>query len=217
MTPTRTRTAAEIVDFTWWAVGNASYDDAESDPLISARPDFPYRPLQEHPALFVRFADLPGSLESFTEFMVEYGCLTVPEGDRLSVWRAEHDAMQEAVALFEGLDSELIAGRRDETKAELADLINAGLARHGVNPEVVPSRVPRQKGYLSHRVRDLAGAMWLQIAVAVDGDRQYAVCPVCLKRYDATDATDRREFCGDKCRAKAHYRRRKGGETHDNS
>lgn len=202
-----------MLDFTWWTVGEIAYDDAEADPLIRTCPDLPYRPLQEHPALFVRFADLSGDLPSFAEFMAEYGPLLSPEGDRLSVWTTEHDAMQEAVALFEALDSEIVSSRREETKGALADLINAGLARHGINPEVVPSRVPCQKGYLSYRVRDLAGAMWLQAAVAVDGDRKYAICPVCEKRYDATDATDRREFCGDKCRAKAHYRRRKGGEA----
>lgn len=46
------------------------------------------------------------------------------------------------------------------------------------------------------------------------GEREttFKACPMCEKRFDVTEATERRKFCSDKCRAKAHYRKRRWGD-----
>lgn len=58
----------------------------------------------------------------------------------------------------------------------------------------------------------LLGALWLQFALAVDGDREYRSCETCGQFFELNPATARtnRRYCSDACRSKA-YRIRMGG------
>ncbi|HEY5467566.1 MAG TPA: hypothetical protein VIK85_00490 [Coriobacteriia bacterium] len=72
---------------------------------------------------------------------------------------------------------------------------------------------PTEKAYgaglrLTYVVYTLEAAMWLQLALAIDGNREYATCPVCGKWWDRTDARAHKEVCSDKCRAKRSYQER---------
>jgi len=53
---------------------------------------------------------------------------------------------------------------------------------------------------LTYAVDDLREALWLQLALAIDGNRRYETCPVCGEQWDATGARSDRETCSDRCR-----------------
>lgn len=57
------------------------------------------------------------------------------------------------------------------------------------------------------------GALWLQFAQAVDGDRDYRSCATCGQWFELDPAIARtnRRYCSDACRSKA-YRTRKEGK-----
>jgi hypothetical protein len=106
---------------------------------------------------------------------------------------------------------------REIIQAVLGQTIARALLRHGVAPTLVPDGGALGVGLrLSFSIQNLAGAIWLQFALAVDGERTYRTCPVCGKWWDATDARAHKMVCSDKCRAKKSYQARKGGETNDN-
>jgi hypothetical protein len=55
----------------------------------------------------------------------------------------------------------------------------------------------------------LLGAIWLQFALAVDGNRQYRQCEACGRPFEVAPdkARTSRRFCRDSCRVQAHRRR----------
>lgn len=66
---------------------------------------------------------------------------------------------------------------------------------------------------LTFEVRSLIAAMWLQFALAVDGQRDYRPCPVCGDWWDATDARSDRKTCSDRCRKRLHRQTLSGGQS----
>jgi len=64
---------------------------------------------------------------------------------------------------------------------------------------------------LTFEVRSLIAAMWLQFALAVDGQREYRPCPVCGDWWDATEARSDRKTCSDRCRKRMHRQAVSGG------
>jgi hypothetical protein len=64
---------------------------------------------------------------------------------------------------------------------------------------------------LTFEVRSLIAAMWLQFALAVDGQREYRPCPVCGDWWDATEARSDRKTCSDRCRKRMHRQAFSGG------
>jgi len=57
---------------------------------------------------------------------------------------------------------------------------------------------------LTFEVSSLIGAMWLQFALAVDGNRKYRACPECGEWWDATETRSDRQTCSDRCRKRRH-------------
>lgn len=57
---------------------------------------------------------------------------------------------------------------------------------------------------LTFEVSSLVGAMWLQFALAVDGNRRYRSCPECGEWWDATETRSDRQTCSDRCRKRRH-------------
>ena len=57
---------------------------------------------------------------------------------------------------------------------------------------------------LTFEVSSLIGAMWLQFALAVDGNRKYRSCPECGEWWDATETRSDRQTCSDRCRKRRH-------------
>lgn len=219
-TPKRKRTLAELSEFTWWMPQRgAHWSDDDPDPLLVLAPALPYCPLQEHTALFLEFADLEPDADAFSRFASEYGPLLKPDGNEpLSTWLEEHSKLRESTLWLEKLPGLSDMKEREEAQGWLMTRIQGGLARHSVTPTIRPNGLAFGVGLqLVFFVPNLAGAMWLQLAVAVDGDRKYKPCPVCSRRYDATHSRSHKQVCSDKCRAKKAYLRGRGGENNDDS
>ena len=53
---------------------------------------------------------------------------------------------------------------------------------------------------MTFQVDSLIAAMWLQLALAIDGKRKYRSCPVCGRWWDATAARSDKLTCSDRCR-----------------
>ena len=103
-------------------------------------------------------------------------------------------------------------GQQDEVfqigMSNLRRLINVKLAS-GVSPKLHWERNRSRLGiYLTPQ--DLLAAMWLQMALAVDGDKNYRQCPECQNWFEVSPSTARSDkvFCSTACRVRA-YRRRK--------
>lgn len=206
--------------FLWHMADEAEWSDDE-DPVLKVRVVFPYRPLIESPALFLDFVALDGTPESFADFALEYGPLFgLWDPEKLSAWQDEHTRLSEAVALLEDLQAGRVRDNRDYVQRKLGSAITQGLSDHHVTPTVRPSGVIYGAGMqLAFRVISLIGGMWLQLAVAADGERKYLPCEVCGKRMDITDAPSHKRVCGPNCRAKRAYLKKtgqwEGGEDND--
>lgn len=132
----------------------------------------------------------------------------------LSEWQGEHRKLSDAVALFDALKSrtepEAVAIARryrdrdaDQTPREEVQDALARLIVQMLHAGVALSRDGKVFGTglrLTFSVRSLMDAMWLQLALAVDGDREYASCEVCGKWWDAMNAHPTKRTCGPRCR-----------------
>lgn len=109
-------------------------------------------------------------------------------------------------------------GRKDTSpriivRRILASLLTDAFTRHAVSTAFITDGSSLGLGIEpSYKVRDLVGALWVQLALAVAGNRTYRSCPVCGKWWDATDARSHKTVCSDNCRAKRSYRQRKAAK-----
>lgn len=95
-------------------------------------------------------------------------------------------------------------------QAFLAELINAELADHSVRLDLVPNEDADGVGISPAFVaQNVLGAMWVQLVLALEGRREFRVCPVCGEWWDASRARSHKAVCSDNCRAKQSYVRRK--------
>ncbi len=105
------------------------------------------------------------------------------------------------------------SGHRALAQAVLEHTISERMAQHGVTPMIARDGGTLGPGmHLSFRVPHLAGALWLQLLLAIDGNRTYRTCPVCGKWWDDTDARSHKAVCSNKCRAKRSYELRKAAK-----
>jgi hypothetical protein len=65
---------------------------------------------------------------------------------------------------------------------------------------------------------NLIGAMWLQLASAVQGDREYGQCSVCNGWFEVSPGSGRpdKRYCSDACRMRAYRKRRKANQQKQN-
>ncbi|MCZ6708553.1 MAG: hypothetical protein O7A71_11475 [Chloroflexi bacterium] len=142
-------------------------------------------------------------------------------GETLESWQEIHVLMVETFRLFDdwqllsrskGADSEVESDRRasaQHTRWMLREVLDlhlrtstwAGFGRYGGD------------GRLRIRPRHLAGAMWLQIARAVDEDREYRSCAGNCGRWlvIAPGASRRQKLtCSDACRSRRSRMKREG-------
>ena len=83
-------------------------------------------------------------------------------------------------------------------RAALAQLVSTYCADLSVAMVVTTS--PGAPLRMTYQVRSLIAAMWLQLALAIDGEREYRACPVCGRWWDATRARSDKLTCSDRCR-----------------
>ena len=103
-------------------------------------------------------------------------------------------------------DSWMEAGEvpRSASPAHIVQVALAGMVDFRSSGRIVLARAYTPEGSaglrLTYRVDDLSQALWLQLALAIDGNRRYETCPVCGEQWDATDARSDRQTCSDRCR-----------------
>jgi hypothetical protein len=197
-----------------------------------------YEPLKEYTGLFRTFAETPPTLEGILEFANQYGHLghdaRAPEGfpedpnelyteedrDRYEAarrvvkpfeaqfdWEMVIDAVRECVEAWDRIQ------RREGNERLLESLrkrINHELGIPGrLRPCLAPNRV-RGGLVLELEPSSLLGAIWLQLAQAVAGDKEYRACASCGRSFELSPDTMRADavYCKEACRARA-YRNRK--------
>lgn len=105
------------------------------------------------------------------------------------------------------------ASTRRIAQMALATIITGSLGHHTVNLLLDPDVTPLRMGLtMSFGVHDLIGAMWLQLALAADGNKTFRSCPVCGAWWNASGARSHKTVCSNRCRAKQSYERRKTAE-----
>ena len=108
----------------------------------------------------------------------------------------------------------LLVAPANATEREIAQaLLRRQIARMLVAQDVSLSLAATGQPYgaglrLTFGVYTLEAAMWLQLALAIDGNREYQICEVCGKWWDVTDARSHKKVCSDRCRAKKSYQAR---------
>ncbi len=90
--------------------------------------------------------------------------------------------------------------------AYLRDSLNARIQKHvGVSLEAAADRTRLTPLDLYMIPKNLLGAMWLQLALAVEGDLRYQRCPQCKTWFKVPSKANRPSttFCSPKCRVQA--------------
>jgi hypothetical protein len=186
-----------------------------------------YRPMdRDHAALFREFADLDyRSTESILKFAKRYGALGLVTqhqtikipirsdppgafrwheafGEPYLQWAFEICLMREGLRYGEDKPKGI-----DEYK-RLKWLFDRNLQHVQGRLGFGPNREPR----LLLEPLTLISAMWLQLALAITGDKEFVACKFCRRLFEiSTEQTGyrrHREFCSDSCKTK-DYRKRK--------
>jgi hypothetical protein len=122
-------------------------------------------------------------------------------------WQDAILKMRKAVSLWE----RFVRDRADERAArQLQDLVDKQLTDIRVQArfQLVPR--PRNQPPLHLVPSTLLGALWVQLAEAVSGDKVLHQCQACRRWFELSPETNRisRVYCSDACRSRA-YRSRK--------
>ncbi len=157
-----------------------------------------YRPLEEHPGLFRRFAYLPEEPQAILEFANEFGILGVGlteptedlDWDELSLYWLNH--IRGLRVVVDGIDTG-----------------NAASMAADFNKYVVPAMTVRIEAARGQRFRlhvtptNLLSAMWFQVAGELtDGIRfkKFKWCPNWFPYGPRTGHRTTKVFCSDRCR-----------------
>jgi hypothetical protein len=163
-----------------------------------SRPAKEYDPMAE-PGLFRVFLGLKPTPDAIVGFANAYGPLGLEDGRYAEDWENEH--LTDTLA---GCQAEIRTMKRAWTawvaEKPVKNALNEGLrgrvtVEFGTGLEVVPL--------------SLIGALWLQFAQAVSGQRAFHPCDACgrlIELHPTANRADRR-YCGDACRARAYRKR----------
>lgn len=194
-----------------------------------------YEPFREETGLFRDFADLPQTEDAIRTFAGKYGMLgpdmkvsTPPlrgerldeitrrvredihdfhaSTERLDHWRRAIVSMRQAVSLLD----EIGTGADESAAERLEALVEERLEVLGVVARFRLAARPSRQPPLHVVPFTLHGAMWLQLAQAATGDKEFRQCAQCRKWFELEPDVNRtsRVYCSDKCRSQA-YRARK--------
>ena len=200
-------------------------EGSETGPVLtpSEGPSRAFHPMDRRNAtLFRLFADLdykdintilnfarqhgllgPHRLRQFQAFPKADGSLHYAEGESHLAWASEIAQMRKAVWLWKHPKS----ANRDQRKwgwlfdSHLQDV--QGRMRFG------PGGPPQ----LRIAPMTLLAAMWLQLALAVAGNKEFVKCKFCERQIEISTAESgfrtNREFCSDSCKTKDYRKRRR--------
>lgn len=173
-------------------------------------PERLYDPLQDAPALFLNFAALPATLDAYLAFACAYGWLGIPThlkpvsvglvpiGEPASAWRSAHREIAHAIEIW----------KSGKNPKQLEAILNEQLIGR-VSPQLRWHHESKQSK-LHFVPENLLGAMWLQLATAIDRGLEYRQCSTCSKWFEVArlERGQERAYCSNACRSRA-YRKRK--------
>jgi hypothetical protein len=229
-----------VEEFVWQvAVDGYEWDGAEYERcLFPAGPwrTREYQPLKEFSGLFRTFAATPPTEEGILAFANQYGHLGAwpnapeefPDGtDELDTEEelAEYLAACEKVIPDEPFEAWVEEIRRVRACLERWDRVQRGeggetdllSVQNGVDLGIrfsAQARLlkDRRRGGLTIQImpENLLGAIWLQFAEAVSGNKKYRACATCGRWYELSPDKARADsvYCREACRSRA-YRARK--------
>lgn len=182
-------------------------------------PDYNY--FETHPTLFRVFAETPPTEKGIIQFANKYGQLgltvkahqaseVIYDCERVEEWVNQINAMRESVELWETLRSDNAA---DDQKAigwqRLSQTLNHYLADNTALSTQYLLSDSRPRCYIA--ARNLAGALWLQLARGIDGNMHYIRCRTCARWMEislqSTGFRTNRDYCSDACRSRAYRER----------
>lgn len=183
-----------------------------------------YRPMgRENAALFKEFAELDyHSPEAMLGFARRYGQLGVANQTQAMSYRGADgrplshsvsgesflDWALEICLMREGLQLSNRRRRSNEHERRLSWLFDRNLQHVQGRLRITKARGRR----LVLAPLKLISAMWLQLALAITGDKTFLACKFCRRMFEiSTDEMgfrSHREFCSDSCKTK-DYRKRK--------
>jgi hypothetical protein len=172
------------------------------------------------PGLFLEFAHTPTTPEGVKAFADQYGGLGGgADPERIDHWYDPIRQMARAVAAWDKAKStgnfenviQIIRRRaRYRLFAEFLEDVGEGITANVLLKMDRVTKVAR----LCIRPEDLLDALWIQLALAIDGNQNLRPCAECHTwfRIETGGGRSDKEYCSDACRMRA-YRRRKTERT----
>jgi hypothetical protein len=141
--------------------------------------------------------DAPGSI----------GMGSIGSGESPHDWIGEISAVRETVKLFDALRGTASGQKWNE----LQEIINGKIKQHRSYPRLLWERAGNQRRLrLRFQPASLIGAIWIQFALGVEGNRDYRQCEQCRTWFEvAAEKREGAKFCSDACRFKAYRNRQK--------
>jgi hypothetical protein len=192
-----------------------------------------YEPLKEYTGLFRTFAFTPTTEKGILGFANQYGHLgdmpDPPEGfpdldefteedwDRYDAaqlevepcenfwdWESNINAVRGCVEAWDRV-------RRGEGDDDLLETVRKRVDRE-FRCRVQPRLLPDVRGGLTveYQPENLLGAIWLQLALAMAGEKKYRACAFCGRPFELTPDLKRADaqYCKEACRSRAYRARR---------
>lgn len=161
-----------------------------------------YRPLDEHPALFKKFAELDNSPEATLEFANQYGLIDDIKSSYCELWYSKIEGMRTGIAMWErGSKRRLVQAWNTPDIGRT----NIKLDYRGKEDVLGLVMVPAS----------LLSAMHLQLAQAITRNNALQRCLWCGTWFLFGAGTNRRRsahYCSDNCRKVAHRDRKEGSK-----
>ena len=163
-------------------------------------PDRNYRPLEDHPGLWRRFAETCSTVDGVLKFVTQFGLLSDVG------WETPDSILNTAELIRQ------IAANLDDGDSDTAADLFTKYAKPNFSAGIRPKGSGKAR-YESELIPvTLRSALLLQTLETITGDRQWRRCrnEGCLEWFQLGPGahTSRREFCSDRCRV-ASARRNK--------
>jgi hypothetical protein len=160
-----------------------------------------YSPLDERPGLWLRFVEACDSPEGVLTFANGFGLLS------------EQFEMLDRVITMARYIRQIAAALDKGNRETAAELFNKWAM-----PRLTADIAWNDKGTaLEFKLAPLTlgAALWLQCGEAITGGKRFRRCRNCAEyfRVGTGGHTERREFCSDRCRVAAAYKRKRAGKA----
>jgi hypothetical protein len=163
---------------------------------------------------FVEFATRALTKEGVRALADRYGPLFENDhaGHRIDIWYTEMSALRKAVDLWDKANTTLDFNRVIRALKQPASEPSSKGKPSGTDAKVLLKKDPIEgSARLCIRPSNLRDALWIQLAMAIDGNLNLRTCVECRSWFtlDASRGRSDKEYCSNACRMRA-YRKRKG-------